>query len=431
MKLKTVLLISLLFAVIGLGSAFATFARVESMGKNTTYIMDDASIFDNPANINFYPNYLIGEFGAYTEDVAAGTNKDPQNPTFGGIFSIPLTITGSPDARISIGGLFGRSDMELFRFLPSRFIGNNLKDTIDLPQTVTNFDGFLGGTLSSGNAIGLHIYIAHQDGGDQTPSGVYQVDPGAYTSVVRADAGLNWQFVNSIDFEASFGLARIQYGPEHKGFFDDGDFSYLGKSRAFFALEAIDGELIPALSASFVQAPGIKNKHAQVGVGINVALNRGFFWLGADFIWNELKAHDWDVDYNTGVSTYNSQHYNYDLLWDKRTETGGQISFGIERNIWFDWFVIRVGGKKSILYTQCKQDPRNIGKSGVCTESGNFFSTNPLGDGTMDDHVGFGFGINIEEKLKIDATVAEDLLFRNPFQGEGRFLSRISATYSF
>jgi hypothetical protein len=185
------------------------------------------------------------------------------------------------------------------------------------------------------------------------------------------------------------------------------------------------------LSASFVQAPGIKNKHAQVGVGINVALNRGFFWLGADFIWNELKAHDWDVDYNTGVSTYNSQHYNYDLLWDKRTETGGQISFGIERNIWFDWFVIRVGGKKSILYTQCKQDPRNIGKSGVCTESGNFFSTNPLGDGTMDDHVGFGFGINIEEKLKIDATVAEDLLFRNPFQGEGRFLSRISATYSF
>jgi hypothetical protein len=33
--------------------------------------------------------------------------------------------------------------------------------------------------------------------------------------------------------------------------------------------------------------------------------------------------------------------------------------------------------------------------------------------------------------LKIDVTVAEDLLFRNPFQGEGRLFSRISATYSF
>ena len=44
---------------------------------------------------------------------------------------------------------------------------------------------------------------------------------------------------------------------------------------------------------------------------------------------------------------------------------------------------------------------------------------------------GWGFGINIEEKLKIDVTIAEDLLFRNPFQGEGRWFSRIDATYSF
>ena len=73
----------------------------------------------------------------------------------------------------------------------------------------------------------------------------------------------------------------------------------------------------------------------------------------------------------------------------------------------------------------------NIGKDGICKESGNFFTTNPLADGTADDHVGFGFGINIEEKLKIDVTVAEDMLFRNPFQGEGRLFSRISATYSF
>jgi hypothetical protein len=107
------------------------------------------------------------------------------------------------------------------------------------------------------------------------------------------------------------------------------------------------------------------------------------------------------------------------------------ISFGIERNIWWDWFVIRVGGQKSILYTDCNQNDKNKGKFGICTDDGNFFSTNPLADGTADDHVGFGFGINIEEKLKIDVTVAEDLLFRNPFQGEGRMFSRISATYSF
>ena len=107
------------------------------------------------------------------------------------------------------------------------------------------------------------------------------------------------------------------------------------------------------------------------------------------------------------------------------------ITFGIERNIWWDWFVIRVGGQKSILYTKCDVNEKNTSGHGICREDGNFFSTNPLADGTSDDHVGFGFGINIEEKLKIDVTVAEDLLFRNPFQGEGRIFSRISATYSF
>ena len=430
MKLRSAIAVGTAFGILGVGSAFATFARIESMGKNTTYIMDDVSIFDNPANINLYPNYLIGEFGPYTQDVPAGTNQDPMFPNFGGIFSLSLGDENNPDPRLSIGGLFGRINNELARFLPTYVIGENARVISRVPETVTNFDGFLGGTLSSGDAWGLHIYIAHQDGGTETPSGLYQVDDNAYASIVQADAGLNMQFGGNIDFEFSFALARIQFGPDHKNFFDDGDFSFLVKSRAFFTLEAIDGELVPALSANFIEAPGIDNKHAQVGVGINVALDRGFFWLGADFIWDQLKAHDWTYNYATGESTYNSQN-NDDPAWDKRRDIGGMISFGSERNIWWDWFVIRVGGQKSILYTSCDQHDKNKGKNGVCNDDGNFFSTNPLADGTADDHVGFGFGINIEEKLKIDVTVAEDLLFRNPFQGEGRIFSRISATYSF
>ena len=268
----------------------------------------------------------------------------------------------------------------------------------------------------------MHVYIAHQDGGDKTEAGDYQVKQGAYASAVQADAGLNLQFGSNIDYELSFGIARIQYGPEHLNFFDDGDFSFLAKSRAFFTLDALDGELVPAFSMRLIQAPGIEDKHAQA--------DRGFFWLGADFLWNKLKSHDWFYDYENGVTVYNSQNEEHPH-WDKRSDMGGMISFGIERNIWWDWFVIRVGGQKSILYTQCDVNSRNTGKNGVCREDGNFFSTNPLADGTADDHVGFGFGINIEEKLKIDVTVAEDLLFRNPFQGEGRIFSRIDATYSF
>ena len=428
MNLRSAAAVGVAFGILGVGSAFATFARIESMGKNTTYIMDDVSIFDNPANINLYPNYLIGEFGPYTEDVPAGTNQDPRFPNFGGIFSVSLGDENNPDPRLSIGGLFGRIS-ELSMYLPTTVIGEDGKKT-GTPETVTNFDGFLGGTLTSGDAWGLHIYIAHQDGGYKTPSGSYQVDSDAFASIVQADGGFNLQFGSNIDFEISFGLARIQYGPEHQNFFDDGDFSFLAKSRAFFTLEALDGELVPAFSMKLIQAPGIEDKHAQVGLGINVALDRGFFWLGGDFVWNKMRAHDWTFDYVTGESVYDASN-DSDPNWDERSEIGGMISFGIERNIWWDWFVIRVGGQKSILYTECDQNEKNKGKNGICVESGNFFTTNPLADGTADDHVGFGFGINIEEKLKIDVTVAEDMLFRNPFQGEGRLFSRISATYSF
>ena len=431
MNLKTVAAVGTAFGILGVGSAFATFARIESMGKNTTYIMDDVSIFDNPANINLYSNYLIGEFGPYTDnDLKAGGNVDPQHPNFGGIFAISLGDDNNPDPRISIGGLFGRIDADLIQYLPNAVIGDNGK-SVDVPETVTNFDGFLGGTLSNGNAWGLHIYIAQQDGGDKDEDGTYQVKKDAFASIVQVGGGMNFQFTPSFDFEGSLSLARIQYGPEHHSFFDDGNFSWLIKSRAFFTMDAINGELVPALNLKFIDAPGLDEKHAQVGVGINVALDRGFFWMGLDFIWNKRKAHDWV--YEDGKWTYDSRNED-NKHWDERTDIGGMISFGIERNIWWDWFVIRVGGQKSILYTDCSVNSKNKykeGTHGICKDDGNFFTTNPLADGTSKDHIGFGFGINIEEKLKIDVTVAEDLLFRNPFQGEGRIFSRISATYSF
>ena len=429
MNMRTAAALGFTVGILGVGSAFATFARVESMGKNTTYIMDDVSIFGNPANINLYPNYLIGGFGSYLDNVETGTNKDPQHPTFGGIFSLSLGSEESPDPRLSIGGLFGREDALLFRFLPDYYIDAN-GNKHSLPQTVTNFDGFLGGTLSNGNALGLHIYIAHQDGGYETENGDYQVDSDSYASVIRADGGFNLQVTNTMDWALAAGIARVQYGPEHKNFFDDGDFSYLVNSRAFVTLEAIDGALVPAMNGHFIKAPGIRETHAQAGLGINVGLDRGFFWMGADFVWNKKKAHNWSIDYDTGVSAYDAQDDEHSY-WDKRKDIGGVISFGIERNIWYDWFVIRVGGQKSILYTECDVDSHNAGKSGICSDNGSFFSTNPIGNGTMDDHVGWGFGINIEEKLKIDVTIAEDLLFRNPFQGEGRWFSRLDATYSF
>lgn len=438
MNLRTAAAVGAAVGVFGVGSAFATFARVESMGKNTTYIMDDVSIFDNPANASLYSNYLIGGFGSYTDaSPKIGENQDPMHPTFGGIFSVSFGGENNPDPKFTIGGLFGRTS-ELAAYLPS-YVSDGTDD-YEVPTTVTNFDGFLGGTFTSGDAWGLHIYIAHQDGGKyESDSKTYQVSKDAFASVVQLDGGLNFQVGSGTSYELSAGIARIQYGPDHHSFFDDGDFSFLAKARAFFTLDAIDGELIPAASAKFITAPGIDDKHAQAGVGINVAMDRGFFWMGADFVWNQLKSHDYFYDTAKKGWVYDYQNEDEEnIYWDRRSDIGGKISFGIERNIWWDWFVIRVGGQKSILYTSCDVNDRVVkngkypdNRYGKCKADGNFFSTNPLADGSNDDHVGFGFGINIEERLKIDVTVAEDLLFRNPFQGEGRIFSRLDATYSF
>lgn len=429
MKLRRVAAASLVLGVIGASPVFATYARVESMGKNTMYIMDDVSIFDNPANINLYPNFLIGEMGSYVDkDTEVGKNSDPNNPWFGGIFSLALGTEDSRDPRLSIAGAFNRVDNNLYRFLPNYVVVDSGSRIVKVPDPVTNFDGFLGGTLPNGNAIGLHVYTAIQDGAQTNDAGQLEVNSDAFASLVKLDLGFNWQFTTSVDGELVIGGSRIQYGPERRDLFDGDLMSVMASGRLFSTIEAINGELVPAGSFSFMQAPGIDETQGRFGVGVNVALDRGFFWLGLDGFFNNTRAYNWTYDSRTGESTFDTREG--EKFRDTRDEVGGRISFGIERNIWYDWFVMRVGGQKVISYVQCDKHVNSASNS-LCREDGNYFSTNPIGDGSANDHVGFGIGVNIEEKLKVDATLAEDLLYRNPFQGEGRLISRVSATYSF
>ena len=443
MSLKSAMIIGIALGVVGTGISFASYARIESMGKNSTYVMDDISIFDNAANINIYPNYLIGEFGPYTNpNIGTGNNIDPQYPWFGGIFSLSLGKEDSRDPRLSIAGAFNRRDETLYQFLPNYVLVFDQNNTgfkkVAVPQPVTNFDGFLGGTLPNGNALGLHVYIAHQQGGQQSSNGQsYEIDDNAFASLFKIDGGVNWQFSSEVDGEFSGGIARIQYGPAKHKLFDSDLMSGMGSARLFSTWELINGELVPAGSYSFIQAPGVDDKQLIGGLGVNVALDRGFFWLGADYMYDMARSNNMITDTTSGERTYIQNGSNGN--WDVKESVGGRISFGIERNIFWDWFVIRVGGMKVISYVDCKHNARNAtvaaqiapNSETLCPQDGNYFYTNPSGNGTWNDNVGMGFGINVEEKLKIDATVAEDVLFRNPFQGEGRILSRVSATYSF
>ncbi len=434
MKKATSLKMALMFISVISHSAFASFARVESMGKKAVFFMDDISIFDNPANINVFPNFLIGEMGSFLPNdidksaiqdgsflvdsvsyVNPRYNRDPQDPWFGGIFSYSAgkEEEGNFYPQYSIAGAFNRRDESILSLLPDSVVVNSSDSsaTVVVPQPVTNFDGFIGATLRGGGMLGAHIYMALQDGANfENGKVIGGLDPDISLTVYKGNLGLNWPIGRNIDGELSVGGAIIGFGPSSI----DRNVSFFTKARAFITFEMIKGEVVPVFRYSNMNLPGKEIVDITAGIGINASLDRGFFWVGAEFLSQSSSF----FGYSSNLRYYDpSRHDN--LTSDKQLY-GANISFGIERNIWWDWLVLRVGGQKLIALQ--KQD-------------GDYFMvTNPSATGTPSDNIGFGIGINVEEKLKVDATLAEDFLYTGGALLSGpqhHVISRVSATYSF
>lgn len=408
----------------GAGAAFATNARVESMGKNATYFMDDVSVWSNPANANLYPNYLLGELGQMRDSGAAGNlnglaryNRDPQKPWFGAIFAksfSPDAAGGNRYPQLAIGGAFNREDEWLSYFPTSITLGDSANhvfktDKYDMGFPV-KFDGILGAATNSGILVGLKTYLAY---GDSSSSG------NSITPLVSVNTiGLNMPLGQGIDFEATgtvaFLDAKIKTADHRYG--GNFDPSFGVTARAFISTPQIFGVIVPAASFRSISSPWLTKTEFRIGSGANVSLDRGFFWLGVDYF-------NHSGDRNQTVSNYDGTVSNYDTI-TTLTDNGVRVSFGIERNIWTDWFVIRVGGQKII----------NFRKVNGPIQTYSAMSTNPEANADDKDLVNFGFGLNIEDKLKIDAVVAKDILYTggNLFGGPvDHVLSRISASYSF
>lgn len=425
-------------ALLGLlSSAYATDARIEAMGKNSRFIMDDISIFDNPANIGLYPNFLIGEFGSFkSNQLTPGTNLDPQQPWFGGVFGLGLAEDPTQHPKLLIAGAFNRVDEGLNALIPSKVLApaGIYADSVAIPGTATNFDGFLGFSSPMGNLFASHIFVALQNGGD----GQGYVNPAAYNAQLRFDLGTNFKLTEDADWEVTLGASRVHFGADSTNFWDMSNWGGRISTRITNTFDFLHGELVPQGNYEIRKADGRSLTDFDAGLGLQVNMDRNlFFWIGSEYFFQEDRAAGYSyisskVDGQTVQSVFKDQRSeeNWDYKGDAVSkEYGGRISFGIERNLWTNWFLIRVGGSKKISWKECQ--PAAGQDRGFCGERGSYYSTNAYGDGSKDDHVGFGFGINVEEKLKVDAVVAEDLLYRNPFQGGGRMLSRISASYQF
>lgn len=421
-------------AVLGTaGLVHATNARVESMGKHDTYFMDDISVWSNPANANIYPNYLFGELGQMRQNgkpqnntdmsALARYNQDPQKPWFGAVFAKSLSAdpnSGNRYPQIVIGGAVNRDD-EILSLMPDSVLmtskaGNGIVGVGDMP---VKFDALVGFAAPNGMLFGAKLYMAMADTSNE---GTHFESKG---SLWAGTFGVNLPVAQGLDFEADFTVAQadVEVTSNELAYNSNSDLSFIGSARAFISAPVISGEIVPAVKVQQLDGPGIENDlRLTAGSGVNVSMDRGFFWIGADYsmISQELLLKDTaiagkvysvvtDVE-STKLTTYDAQQV--------------RISFGIERNVWWDWFVLRVGGQKVFTADE-------LVHNGAKTTN---ISTNPEGNGLEDDHVSFGFGLNIEDKLKVDAVVAEDMLFTggNLLGGPAdHVISRISATYSF
>jgi hypothetical protein len=177
--------------------------------------------------------------------------------------------------------------------------------------------------------------------------------------------------------------------------------------RLFSALSSINGDFVPHFGIELVNFNQGRNRLLtfNAGLAININIDRGFFWAGVEgsYIDNDKKK------IGTEYTTYES--------------IAGKVHFGIERNIIWDWFVWRLGCSKIVRYEKIG------GTSGITR-----WSENPEADASDNDHVGFGLGLNIENRFKVDAVIAEDIFytFTNLISGSHHHITtRISATYSF
>ena len=393
-------------------SSFATDARVITMGRHDDFFMDEVSIFRNPANISIYPNMVYGSYGVYrptsadTGQLAAlqRTNRDPVDPFFGAIVSYSLKQDAENRKQypmFSLGAIFNRHDEMLDYITPGT---NKYYGSSDLKfHAPTGKIDLLGGyVLENGGMIGLGGYLAFQS---ETQGEVINYE----TSVYKMTGGINWPVAKSTNLEVSgaAGILRAKgdsVSPVNKKIIADNDIFAKADIRLFSALSMINGDFVPHLGVQYVDLYSEQVNFIDVaaGVGLNVNIDKGFFWAGLEGMYNE---------------------YSYFSNLTK-TGIGGRVSFGIERSIWWDWFVIRVGGQKILLYTTEDSGGELVG---------GWYENTPA-DASDDDLVSLGFGLNVENRLRIDVVAAEDCAytFTNLVSGPQHHLfTRVSATYSF
>lgn len=433
--MKKTIMVFLVLALLA-GSAFATMGRIEGMGKSDRYLLDEMAMFTNPAYFLVYPNVLTGTLGRYTEGYGI---ENLSEQWFGGWLSM---------GNVSFGAAFNRTDpLQEFLvarkslnyrdegtwyklFLPTSWDidtvdkatfdinksdydhGNNtffVFDTLselnvqtEIPEPVGEAEAFLGYNLGN-MGIGLHLFNVMQQNKTNKEDSLA-------SGVLRGDLGLVMKLSEKDLLDIVLTGARITYFSKiasgSKGLDDlnEATIAIGASARAYLTVASIGGQLVPSVKFSRIPIAKDTTLYVSPGIGYQREIEGGMFWSGFDYGYmKELDAEGGDVD-TTITSAYT-------------------VSFGIEKQVAWPWFILRVGGKKVIAPTKVhphEGDPFQ------------YTGTNSDNARTVDDVIGAGVSFKVGENLRFDVAANERVPFANLFNNSLETLAtRIDATYEF
>ena len=375
---RVLVLLSMLLAS---QSIFANEARIISMGKSDAYFMDEMSVFRSPGNISLYSNLLVGDFGNYMDnsdqqkDTYTLENQDPVNPWFSAI----VGLGGDGEQNIGMFSLglavnrIDKYDTLWFDHYKNDSLADVEKFSPKMP--VDLLVGYNLGNIKLG-ARG-HISM-----GKWTQSTVGGANIEKSSTIARGTLGARFNVSdgNELELAAGGNLASIDTMSSASSVADNQyGYSFLG--RMFMQISPSTDIVISGEYDKFKYTGDDEVSEINAGAGFNFLIDRGFLWAGVS-------------------GRFKSAEYGAEAVKVEQNLTAAVLNFGIERNVWWDWFVMRLGGNKVFGQQETK-------KNGF-TET--ILYTNPDATKMPDDAIGFGIGLNIEDKLRFDAVVAEDIL---------------------
>lgn len=430
-------LVFFLLLTLTVGSAFATVGRIEGMGKSDRYMLDEMAMFTNPAYFLVYPNVLTGDLGKYNDD---GWPYNLSQQWYGGWITI---------GNVSFGGAFNRED-ELETYLNQRrnlryrvnfgeqryllFDTSWVRDTVaaadtgdarytinsrryifdsidhviledQIPAPVGETDLFLGYNLGN-MGIGYHLFLCQQD------SSFDDVRKAA-SGIMKNDLGLVLKLNDKDMVDVVLSLSRITYFSAvatNKGVPDleNAMWSYGVNARGYLTVASIGGQVIPSFKFSQIAIANDTSLNVSPGMGYQREIEGGSFWAGFDYSYTK------DRDSEAGEVDTTITH-------------GLGFSFGIEKQIAWPWFTLRVGGRKVTNSVEVRYGDKDKATKATVEKT-----TNPDNDRSSDDVIGAGFSFRVGERLHFDVAANERIPYSNLFNGTLENLAtRISATYEF